>query len=87
MVSLQEVSFGQLFSKEEAQITFFTLVVLIILFIIISAFTPVISTFTNFVTANSDVSSNSRTIWGLIPTFILLAFIGTMFVFFGRRQV
>lgn len=75
-----------LLNYEQGQITFFTLVVIIILFIIISAFTPVLSTFTGFVTSNSDVSDNSKIVWGLIPTFIGLAFIGTMFVFFGRRQ-
>lgn len=75
-----------LLAKNEAQITFFTLVVIIILFIIISAFSPMISQFTGYVTADPNSTPATATVWGLIPTFIGLAFIGTMFVFFGRRQ-
>jgi len=72
--------------KEVGQITFFTLTVVMILFILFGAFTPVIDTFVGFVTANSGVSENTRIVWGLIPTFMALALIGTIFVFAGRRQ-
>lgn len=68
------------------QLTLYNGAFIIIIAIMVGAFTPVISNMITLVTGSSDVSSNTKTVYGLLLPFIALALIALPIIYSKRSE-
>lgn len=68
------------------QLTLYNAAFIVIIAIVVGALIPPLSTFVNFVLNDSSVSTNTKTVFGLIIAFFALATVALPLIFSKRQE-